>query len=428
MKSNGKRPRGDGFYTVYIRVTHQRKSSYIKTNKIIDPAHITSNGELTDPVVNEYCAIIIRQYTDKLNRVDATFWELKDVIEFLHKNDEETCFSDYARKFISKMESEGHERNAKNYKLAVNHLERYIGTTKIMFSILTTSVLTQWIDTLYKTSRAKEMYPTCIRQIFKKAIIELNDEERGILRIKYNPWLKIIIPKSDNTLKRAISAEACREFFNRPLPQSKMVSPLPELGRDIALLSLCMGGINTIDLYELKKKDYKNGIIGYKRAKTKHSRRDEAYMEIRIEPFIQKRKSERSTFWRKFRGEYTWWHFLGKNPLQSKRLMEKILYSEKEKSIAFTGHWIIPLVRQEEVRVRLTAAVAFACKSGMTRFYCGMALGFDMMAAAVVLSLKDKFPNIRLTSSRSQDKVANGLLLNRNVIAKFLPRQTRMSC
>lgn len=287
FKATVKKPRSDGFYTVYIRVTHQRKTSYIKTNKIIDPAHITSNGELTDPVVNEYCAIIIRQYTDKLNRVDATFWELKDVIEFLHKNDEETCFSDYARKFISKMESEGHERNAKNYKLAVNHLERYIGTTKIMFSILTTSVLTQWIDTLYKTSRAKEMYPTCIRQIFKKAIIELNDEERGILRIKYNPWLKIIIPKSDNTLKIAISAEACREFFNRPLPQSKMVSPLPELGRDIALLSLCMGGINTIDLYELKKKDYNNGIIGYKRAKTRHSRRDEAYMEIRIEPFIQ---------------------------------------------------------------------------------------------------------------------------------------------
>lgn len=85
IQSNGKKPRSDGFYTVYIRVTHQRKTSYIKTNKIIDPSHITSSGELTDPVVNEYCAIIIRQYTDKLNRVDATFWELKDVIEFLHK-------------------------------------------------------------------------------------------------------------------------------------------------------------------------------------------------------------------------------------------------------------------------------------------------------------------------------------------------------
>ena len=52
--------------------------------------------------------------------------------------------------------------------------------------------------------------------------------------------------------------------------------------------------------------------------------------------------------------------------------MEKSLYSEKEKSITFTGHRIIPLVRQEEVRARLATTVAFACKSGMTRFYCGM--------------------------------------------------------
>lgn len=76
--------------------------------------------------------------------------------------------------------------------------------------------------------------------------------------------------------------------------------------------------------------------------------------------------------------------------------MEKVLYSEKEKSIAFTGHRIIPLVRQEEVRARLTAAVTLVCKLGMTRFYCGMALGFDMMAAEVVLSLKDKFSDIQL--------------------------------
>lgn len=76
--------------------------------------------------------------------------------------------------------------------------------------------------------------------------------------------------------------------------------------------------------------------------------------------------------------------------------MEKSLYSKRGKSIAFTGHRIIPLVRQEEVRARLTTTVAFACKSGMTRFYCGMALGFDLMAAEVVLSLKEQFPDIRL--------------------------------
>ena len=152
---------------------------------------------------------------------------------------------------------------------------------------MSSTVLKKWIESLALTNRAKEMYPTCIRQIFNSAITEYNDEERDIVRIKFNPWHKIKIPKADTTLKRAISAEACREFFNRPLPVSKMISSLPELGRDVALLSICLGGMNSVDLYELKKINYRNGIISYKRAKVRNSRRDEGYMEMRVEPFIQ---------------------------------------------------------------------------------------------------------------------------------------------
>ena len=36
----------------------------------------------------------------------------------------------------------------------------------------------------------------------------------------------------------------------------------------------------------MQKTDYRNGIIGYKRAKTRKSRRDEAYIEMRVEPVI----------------------------------------------------------------------------------------------------------------------------------------------
>ena len=181
----------------------------------------------------------------------------------------------------------GQERNAKNYKLAVAHLERYLGTNQVTFAQLSSNVLKKWIESLANTNRAKEMYPVCVRQIFKAALVELNDEERGLIRIKFNPWLKVQIPKADKAEQRAISAEACREFFNRPLPQTKMLSSLPELGRDVAMLVFCLGGINTVDLFSLKKKDYHNGVIGYKRAKTRHSRADEAYIEMRIEPFIK---------------------------------------------------------------------------------------------------------------------------------------------
>ena len=231
--------------------------------------------------------MLIRKYSDRLNRTNTSLWSVKEVIDYLLETDEEICFSDYAKLHIKQMLVENRERTAKNYKLAVAHLERYIGTTQIMFSQLTANVLKKWIESLSNTNRAKEMYPTCIRQIFKAAITDLNDDEKGIEKIKFNPWLKITIPKSDSTVQRAISAEACREFFNRPLPATKMLSSLPELGRDVALLSLCLGGINTVDIFELKKENYKDGIIGYKRAKTKHCRKDEAYIEMRVEPFIQ---------------------------------------------------------------------------------------------------------------------------------------------
>ena len=295
FKATVRKPRNDGFYSVYIRLVHNRKPGYIKTTKIVAAEQITPTGDVKDPVVNEYCAMLIRQYTDRLNRVDTTYWDVREVIEHLMETDKDVCFSSYARDFISKMQKSGHARTARNYELSVNHLERFVGSTQIYFSQLTSTVLNKWLEELSITNRAKEQYPTCIRQIFKKAFVEMNDEERSIIRIKFNPWLKVKIPKSDTTVKLAISAEACREFFNRPLPASKVTSPLPELGRDVALLSLCLAGMNTVDMYRLKKKDYNNGIISYKRSKTKHFRKDEAYFEIRVVESNSKCKVREST-------------------------------------------------------------------------------------------------------------------------------------
>lgn len=253
FKAVVRKKRADGFYPVYIRIVHRSRMGYIKTDKLVSDKQIQKSGEIKDAVVNDFCSREILRYTDMVNRKDISDYSVSELIEYLTRVEDNVCFSEYATLHINRMIKEGHERNAKNYRLAVNHLERYLGTTNVMFNHLTSAVLKRWIDSLGLTNRAKEMYPTCIRQIFKKAILEYNDEERGVVRIKFNPWLKITIPKSDGTVQRAISAEACREFFNRPLPQSKMISSLPELGRDVALLSLCLGGINTVDIYELKR-------------------------------------------------------------------------------------------------------------------------------------------------------------------------------
>lgn len=285
FKACVRKKRADGLYYVYIRVTQNRKIGYIKTDKMTSDKYLVG-GEIIDPYVLKYCMGKIIEYTERLNKVDSGRWSVSEVIEYLNNIDEDISFSEYARKHIGKMINRGQERNAKNYGWALQSLENYAGSENVMFSHLTSTFINAWIASLDKTRRAKEMYPICIRQIYREAIKEINDYDRNIIRIQNNPWPKVEIPRADTPDKRAITPEECRAFFAAPIPESKFKSPLPELGRDVAMMILCLGGINTIDLYSLRKKDYNGGIIGYERAKTRKARVDNAYIEMRVPPIL----------------------------------------------------------------------------------------------------------------------------------------------
>lgn len=287
FKTTVRKERADGFMQVYIRVTHNRAHGYIKTDKMVTRAGLGSNKEVTDPFVLNYCTARILEYNEALNRKDISKWSVAEVVGFLVRGSDDVCFSDYARLHIDRLIDNGQIRTSSNYRLALQHMERFFGTTKVMFSQMTSVQVGRWIKSLEQTHRAKEMYPVCMRQVFRAAVDELNDYDNGIIRIKTNPWVKVKIPESDRTEKKAISAEECRLFFSAPLPETRCVLPLPELGRDVAMMVLCLAGINTIDLYELRKGDYRDGVICYKRAKTRKFRRDDAYFEIRVEPFIR---------------------------------------------------------------------------------------------------------------------------------------------
>ena len=286
FKACVKAKRKDGFYPVYIRVIHHKKVAYIPTDKMVNDKGLSKSCEIEDPYVMQFCTNRIVEYMEILNRVDTEHWTVKDITDYLKSGYNDICFSDYARKHIDRMIDKGEQRNARNYELALHHMERFAGTTKVMFSHLTSKFVNRWIESLAQTHRAKEMYPICMRQVFKAAQVEMNDYDNGIIRIKTNPWVKVKIPKADRTEKLAITPEACRAFFSFPLPDSKMKYPLMELGRDVAMMVLCLAGINTVDLFNLRKEDYHGGIIHYQRAKTKKFRADGAYMEMRVPPIL----------------------------------------------------------------------------------------------------------------------------------------------
>lgn len=285
--------RADGCWPVYIRVTHNRKIKYIITDKVVTSKGIyKKNHEVKDPYVIQFCSSKITQFIEILNKKNISKWSVEEIVEYLKSGYSDICFSDYARKYYDNLYNNGHERNAKNYALSYQHLERFAGTDKVMFSQLTTHFIMNWMKTLEKTARAKEMYPVCVRQIFKQALLDYNDYDNGVIRITTNPWVKVTIPKSDTPEKRAITMEKCRAFFSAPLPPSDRLYPLPELGRDVAMMVLCLAGINTVDIYNLQKSNLKNGIISYERAKTRNHRRDRAYIEMEVpgllEPVMEK--------------------------------------------------------------------------------------------------------------------------------------------
>ena len=279
--------RKDGYWPVYIRITHNRRLAYVKTSKMVNQKGLNSKGEVRDPFVVRSLSDTIADWYDRLNRKDTSGWSVKQVSEFLQHGKDDVCFSDYARQHKARLIENGQERTAKNYQLALQSLELYAGTNKVMFTSLTTAFLNAWIDSLEHTHRAKEQYPVCMRQVYRAAMREPNDEEAGIIRIHFNPWLKITIPPADKPEQLAITPEQCRAFFAAPLPESKFKQPLPELGRDVAQLCLCLAGINTVDLYQMRKEDYHGGILHYQRSKTKKFRRDGAYIEMRVPPIVR---------------------------------------------------------------------------------------------------------------------------------------------
>ena len=287
FKAKVLRQRKDGMYVVYIRVTQNRKSQYIRTSWIVDDMGLSKDKQdVIDPFVAEQTSKVIARYYSILNRIDTQNWTVKEIVDYIQKGKDGISFSMYARKHIEKMKARGQERTSRDYKWALYSLEKYAGNNEVMFSQLTYSFLSRWIDSLSQTARSKNKYPINIRQIHKAAMLEYNDEERGIQLIT-NPWPKITIPKEDTPNKRAISPNMLRRFFAVVPDFSRFTHPLQELGQDVALISFCMCGINSIDLFFAKKRQYHNGIFHYNRRKTSKSRSDNAYFEIRVPQFVK---------------------------------------------------------------------------------------------------------------------------------------------
>ena len=68
------------------------------------------------------------------------------------------------------------------------------------------------------------------------------------------------------------------------------------------------------------------------------------------------------------------------------------------KAAVFTGHRFIHYNDRQRLKTNLERAITDCYHSGIRHFLCGMATGFDMLAAETLLAMKADYPDIRLTA------------------------------
>ena len=84
------------------------------------------------------------------------------------------------------------------------------------------------------------------------------------LVVQRSPF-KYVYTGIDKTVKRAVSAKVIRQIRDLDL----VLYPLMDYARDIFMFSFYTRGMSFIDMAYLKKEDLKNGILSYRRQKTK---------------------------------------------------------------------------------------------------------------------------------------------------------------
>ena len=153
----------NGMYPVYIRITQNRQFSYVRTSWMVNDKGLSDDKkDIIDPYVIQQTSLMISDYYNKLNLSDTSAWSSSEIMNYLLEFGKDLSFSEYTRNHIEKMKARGQERTSRNYKWALQHLERFAGTDDLMFSRLTSSFLNRWIESLSVTNRCKEQYPVCI--------------------------------------------------------------------------------------------------------------------------------------------------------------------------------------------------------------------------------------------------------------------------
>ena len=282
--------REDNTFLVRIRVTHNRKIKRIPTNIYVDKKDVTKAGKIKNQQIVDQLEDVIREYRRKSNGLSLLIYDMSvdELVEFLTKKEEvlRVDFFEFAEKWIAEHKD---LHGLYIYTSMLNSLEKFIGRRKLDFKEINYKLLKKYEEHLGQRRRLS-LYMGKIRHLHNEAKKEYNDEDVNRILIPWTPFSKYSIPNIQPTRERALNEALIKQIYELPdKPNRFKTRPCGfNLAKDVFILSFCLMGMNTADLYlceDLVEQDGKITIT-YNRAKTSTRRVDKARISVDVHPFL----------------------------------------------------------------------------------------------------------------------------------------------
>ena len=308
--------KADGTYNVKIRFTLDRKVKRLSTNLFVTQQDLTKSLKFKeDTSIKREIDRLVLYYREQCLKLqlDQNHYSLDEIIEFLNGEQEKQQtidFIKFSREWIASTTIKG----APNYTTAINALVRFVGKEELDINLITLDFLESFKAFLNKereirtkrlmqqgkripSNRSLSLYLISIKKLFNEAKKKYNKKEKNLILIPNSPFMELEIPKQEATRKRAISADIIKKLWKLPYKDMKKGYKSTcryNLAKDCFILSFCLMGINSADLYNATEME--GNTIVYNRTKTKDRRLDKAQMKVDIPrlvlPLVEKYKDK----------------------------------------------------------------------------------------------------------------------------------------
>ena len=258
--------------TIYYQIVHGRKvrqilsdyhiflSEWDKNCSNVTPDHNSGRKSLILSIRERIRWDVERlnKIVHKLENVGIDYSADEIIDEFKRHASEYTLFN-FMESLIDKLKQNGKLRTSETYRATLNSFRKFRDGEDIMLDCLTSDIMEAyeaWHKSHGVAPNTISFYMRVLRAVYNRAVEQEIIESRNPFRHVYTGV--------DKTVKRALPFDVIKKIKNLDLS----LTPNLDYARDMFILSFYLRGMSFIDLAFLKKSDFKNGPISYRRRKT----------------------------------------------------------------------------------------------------------------------------------------------------------------